>query len=152
MVHLLINHEHIIEDIVSLIKLSCFPWIFHQVKLNHQRCAKIKTHVPMLCWTTLPMVQPLGGFVEVTYTFPMAPIPTASHFLILEIPIRYHLVKLIHFWLDPYSLKCNKLKCYILFYNSYFDAIPLGLKTNSWYLATLHTWGYCINIDCTVFN
>ena len=101
LVYLLINHGHLLEDIVSLINISCFPLIFHQVKLNHQRCAIIKTHVTMLCWNTLPMVQPLGGFVEVTSTFLMAPITTASHPLIMVILIRSHLDKLIHFWLDP---------------------------------------------------
>ena len=100
------------------------------MKSELQRCAYYKTSVTVLCDTSMPMVQPLE--VVVTSAFPVMPITTTIHPLILELPMRSHPDRLIHFWLAPRISKYQRLRCSRSFDNSYFNIMSLWCKTNLW--------------------
>ena len=109
----------------------------HQMKLDPQRFVQSKTFVPELRTTFLPMVQGLE-VVLANSTLRVIPITTSINTLILGLPLRSHLYRLIYFWLAPNISKCQRLRYSISFDYSYFDVIPLWFKTSPRGTVTCH--------------
>ena len=144
----LINHGKPLEYGTIMIKMSCFLWRIHKMKLDPKRLVQSKKCGPMICTTVLPLIQSLEVFM--TYRLPVMPIPI--HPLILDVPMSSHLDRLINSWLAPRILKCQRLRCSRSFNNPYFDVISLRCNTSSWDTVTRHNWGDRLKKDCKAFN
>ena len=118
LVNFLISHGHPLEDILSLINISCSHLQFYQMKLDPQRCVESKTCVPMICFTSLSMVQYLE--VVLTSAFPVTTITTEICNIILELLIRTHPDRLSMIWLYTEISKCQRLRCSRSFDNFVF--------------------------------